>query len=107
MEERRAYFRFPVPLEGTFSLDGRVERPLQVVNISRGGLLGEVPAPIPSPRRARVRLQLDGQAFEAEVVCVRADYEPPYRAAFCFVGGEDGTLDQLQTFLSRCAGDDA
>lgn len=101
MDERRAYFRFPVPLEGTFSLDGRIDRPLQVVNISRGGLLGEVPAPIPSPHRARVRLQLDGHPFEVEVVCVRADYDPPYRAAFCFVGVDDEALDRLQSYLSN------
>lgn len=107
MDERRAYFRFPVPLEGSFSLDGRVEHPLRVVNLSRGGFLGEVPAPIPSPHRARVRIPLDGNPFEAEAVCLRADYDPPYRAAFCFVGTAPEELDRLQRFLSHRAGDDA
>mgnify|MGYP001612148907 CR=1 FL=1 len=99
MANQREYFRFTIPLEGSFSLDGRAEQPLQVVNISPGGLLGEVSAPIPAPHRAVVRLRLDGLYLEAEAMCMRADYDPPYRVAFCFLNTGNDFVSQLQSYL--------
>jgi len=107
LEDRRAHYRFAVPVPGTFSLDGRSERPLKVVNISQGGLLAEAPGPIAVPKRAKVRLDLGGEEpIEMEAVCLRADYDPPYRAAFYFLEVGDDTLDRLQAYLSRTAGSD-
>lgn len=99
MENKREYFRFEIPLEGSFSLDGRAEQRLQVINISPGGLLGEVSAPIPAPHRAIVRLHLDGLCLEAEAMCLRADYDPPYRAAFCFLNTDNSFVSQMQSYL--------
>lgn len=106
MEDRRAHYRFSIPVPGTFSLDGHSQHPLKIVNISQGGLLAEATGPIPVPKRAKVRLELGTQAIELEAVCLRADYEPPYRAAFYFLQGDDETLDRLQVYLSRAADPD-
>jgi len=106
LEDRRAHYRFAVPVPGTFTLDGRSERPLKVVNISQGGFLAEAPGPIAVPKRAKVRLELGEESIEVEAVCLRADYDPPYRAAFYFLGAEDDTLDRLQAYLSRTAESD-
>ena len=106
LEDRRAHYRFAVPVPGTFTLDGHSQRPLKVVNISQGGLLAEASGPIPVPRRAKVRLQLGAESIELEAVCLRADYEPPYRAAFYFLSDGDEALDRLQVYLSKAADPD-
>ena len=106
MEDRRSHYRFAVPVPGSYSLDGRSEHPLRVVNISQGGLLAEATGPIPVPKRARVRLDLGTDTIELEAVCLRADYEPPYRTAFYFLQGDDEILDRLQVYLSKAAESD-
>lgn len=99
MENQRGYFRFAIPLEGSYSLDGRIEHPLHVLNISPGGLLGEVSAPIPAPHRAILRLNLEDLSLEAEAMCLRAEYDPPYRVAFCFLNPGNDFVSRLQSYL--------
>ncbi len=103
MEERRISYRYNVALQGFFSATGVDQQPLVVKNISAGGLLGLLDAPLPAPKRVVINLDLPEGRFSAEAICLRSSYDPPYEAAFIFIGAPFDAVDVLRSYLIQQA----
>ncbi len=103
MEERRISYRYNVALQGSFTVTGIDQQPIIVKNISAGGLLGQLSAPLPTPKRVVIRLNLPDGEFSAEAICLRSSYDPPYEAAFIFIGAPFDAVDILRSYLIQQA----
>jgi len=69
--------------------------------------LGQLGAPLPAPKRVMIQLDLPEGGFLAEAICLRSSYEPPYEAAFLFVGAKAEAVDALRSYLVQQAKFDA
>jgi hypothetical protein len=107
MEERRISYRYKVALQGSFTVTGVEQQPIVVKNISARGLLARLGAPLPAPKRVVIKLELPDGQFAAEAICLRSSYEPPYDAAFLFIGAQFEAVDALRSFLVQQAREDA
>ncbi len=107
MDERRSTYRYKVALHGSFTVNGLDQQPIVVKNISARGLLGQLGAPLPTPRRVMIQLELPEGGFSAEAICLRSSYEPPYEAAFLFVEAPADAVDVLRSYLAQQARSDA
>ena len=103
MEGQRISYRYKVALHGSFTATGLEQQPIMVKNISAGGLLAQLDAPLPAPKRVLIKLDLPDGQFAAEAICLRSSYEPPYDAAFLFIGAQFEAVDALRSFLIQQA----
>lgn len=100
-KERRSAPRVRVDLEGTISPNGWLKKEVKVENISESGLLIKSQIPIFSLSRVFVSLELDGEPFEGQAICVRVSPKPPWEAGLHFVDMDEKSKQVLKEFINK------